>query len=155
MCGSASFRQYSIWRENIPISRTCHEALIPDIYCVCDDRRKLNITDSLVMNASLSLISYVNNLLPEYLCHNLTLKTPINAELILPSTSTAKPKGFEQRIEITLSVDPSDAIFRAQLTRSARSHIWTVKGEVNRINRYGNQSLCVHERFLKPFCYCL
>jgi len=57
-----------------------------------------------------------------------------------------------KRIEVVVSVDPSDAIFRAQLLITKKK--WKVIGEVDRINKYGNQSHCIDQRLLKPFCYC-
>jgi len=64
---------------------------------------------------------------------------------------------YVQRIELVVSVDPSDAKFRGQLTRNINivsSSDWKVNGEVDRINKYGNQSHCVDQVLLKPFCYC-
>jgi hypothetical protein len=69
-----------------------------------------------------------------------------------------KSQDFSQRIELVVSVDPSDAIFRGVLTRTMNTTStsdWKVKGEVDRINKYGNQSHCVDQAILKPFCYCL
>ncbi|CAG2103779.1 unnamed protein product [Medioppia subpectinata] len=148
-------RSYSPWRQPIPHSRTCLNALIPDNYCVCDKRKSMNVSEPIVRIASLALIQRINNFVPQEKCHKLSLESSISAEIILPSSSTAKPKGFESRIEITVSVKPSDAIFRAQLFRTARSHHWAVKGDITRINEYKNQSHCVHERQFKPLCFCL
>ncbi|XP_054163318.1 uncharacterized protein LOC128961138 [Oppia nitens] len=151
----STIRSYSPWRQSIPDWRTCDNALIPENYCVCNKRKLLNITEPIVKTASVALIKQINGLVPPLKCQTVYLKSTISAEIILPSSSTAKPRGFESRIEITVLAEPSGAIFRGQLIRTVYTPDWTVKGEINRINKYGNQSHCVRQRQLKPFCFCM
>jgi hypothetical protein len=72
---------YSPWRELIPSSRTCQDALIPDEFCVCDQRRAINVSDQIVIDASLALINHINNLVPHPLCQNITLNKSLKADV--------------------------------------------------------------------------
>lgn len=77
-------RSYSPWRELIPDDRTCTDALIPNIYCVCNGRKKLNTSDEIVTQASQLLMKTLNlfiNVLLKELCQPLKLKNIISAEV--------------------------------------------------------------------------
>jgi hypothetical protein len=72
---------YSPWKELIPESRTCQNSYIPENYCVCDNRKKLNLSEQTVLSASLALVDHINSLVPLNLCHSLSLETTIEAEV--------------------------------------------------------------------------
>lgn len=44
---------------------------------------------------------------------------------------------------------------QGMLRNSIADDTFTVIGDVNRINQYGNQSLCVHSAMLRKYCYCV
>lgn len=152
-------RAYSPWREEIPVERSCAQALIDDLYCACDRRLTLDAKKSpLAVNSSAALLATLNRMLERGLvdgCSRLKLKAILRAELIFPSDSTAQARGFAQRIELTVAVSPSGAIFRARLRRSYRQQDWSVDGgQVTRLDEYGDQPWCLSQRDLKPFCFC-
>nr|XP_027195057.1 uncharacterized protein LOC113789687 [Dermatophagoides pteronyssinus] len=151
-------RHYSPWREIIPITRNCTTALIPDLYCACDSRIKLDLNSSLVIDASNALVDHINHILNEYrsVCRLLVLNQIHLAEQILPSSATVHYRNFRQQIELTIMVEPSKGLFRSRLYRTANDpNHWIVEsGQITRINKYGQQSSCITQRDLKPFCYC-
>jgi hypothetical protein len=73
---------YSLWRQLIPKNRTCSQALIPQLYCVCDEHKQIDTTNQLAINVSLILVKHVNNLLPQ-ICHQLFLRHIIRAEVCI------------------------------------------------------------------------
>lgn len=75
---------------------------------------------------------------------------------ILPSSATVHYRNFRQQIELTILVEPSKGLFRSRLYRTANDlNQWIVEsGQITRINKYGQQSSCITQRDLKPFCYC-
>lgn len=148
--------------------RTCDQAGIPEEFCVCLQETFANVTDENVIRAANILISHVNSLLKNYRnCAILTLNEVRNAQLILPNIKTVmdpsisflyggrNPSGFFINYRIMISANPSDAILEATLKHSVKDDSFVVVGDVNRINRYGNQSICVNKPLLRKYCYCL
>uniref|UniRef100_T1KBP5 Uncharacterized protein n=1 Tax=Tetranychus urticae TaxID=32264 RepID=T1KBP5_TETUR len=69
--------------------------------------------------------------------------------------------GESNRVEVTISANPSNGVFQAQLylkntTNLDNSSIddWILEGDISRLNAYGNQSLCINDRVLQKYCYC-
>lgn len=71
---------YSLWRQTVPENRTCSEALIPQMYCVCDKRKRLETFDPKAKEVALLLVKKINEILPQE-CHQLSLRVLITAEV--------------------------------------------------------------------------
>ena len=152
-----SSSSYSPWRENISLGRTCKSALISEQHCACDRRITLDHqTSVLAKDASIAFVSYLNERISHHKeCRRLHLDHILKAELKFPSETTAHAKGFQQQIEITVNISPSNGTFQGTLYRTARQFEWKVyKGQVARFDEYGSQSSCVTERYLKKICLC-
>lgn len=82
---------FSPWRQEIPLTRTCQSAFIPDLYCSCDTRVKVDTGHSLATSASEALVRHVNSMLAAvaHLCHPLSLRRTLSAE-VSPSVSCAR-----------------------------------------------------------------
>lgn len=163
---------YSLWRQKVPENRTCAEALIPQIYCVCDQRRRLDASDYKTREIAQMVINKINDILPD-VCHQLSPRVLITAEVCPPNQTvlTIRCLSFAQEItfpqniptnsapkvnklyEMTLEVNPSSAIIRSQIHFFANNTI-ELDSELTRLNPYGNQSLCVSEPLLKKICFC-
>lgn len=63
-------------------------------------------------------------------------------------------KEEKDTIEIMLSAKPSGAEFRANMVKLHGVDDWILKGDVTRLNAYGNQSICIGIKQLRPLCYC-
>ena len=71
---------YSLWRQTVPDNRTCAEALIPQMYCVCDQRKRLDAKDPKVIKVAQVMVEKINDILPDS-CHKLSLRILIIAEV--------------------------------------------------------------------------
>lgn len=149
--------------------RSCETAGIPQDFCSCLQETAVNTSDARVIRGAAALIDRVNEMLADYrsLCAKLELEEIKNAQLILPNINAVRdsqksvlyggktPAGFYVDYRITALVEPSRAVFEGSLRYSVAEDKFSVSGEVNRINRYGNQSLCIKEPVLRKFCFCL
>ena len=75
-------QSYSLWRQTVPVNRTCAEALIPQMYCVCDQRKKLDTNEPKVKEIGTTFVQKINEFLPKK-CHKLSLRVIITAEVCL------------------------------------------------------------------------
>lgn len=141
---------FSPWREKIPATRTCEEARIPSSYCVCDQLEPVVIDDKEADSIGHLFVDHINDKLKsvENVCQNLRLK---EVQSTWGNVDQFDHEGI-QYLEVTISVEPSGGIFRAIFRRTRQG--MELKGEITRINAYGNQSSCLEKRSLKPFCYC-
>ena len=57
--------KYSVWRQLIPMSRTCAEAKIHQQYCVCIERQEVDIEDDRVQSAARAVIRFINTILEQ------------------------------------------------------------------------------------------
>ncbi len=48
---------------------------------------------------------------------------------------------------------PGEAFFESTVQRNGDKN-FEVIGDISRINRYGNQSHCIHNSFLEKYCFC-
>uniref|UniRef100_T1KAW5 Uncharacterized protein n=1 Tax=Tetranychus urticae TaxID=32264 RepID=T1KAW5_TETUR len=168
---------YSVWREEVPLDRTCKDALIPMEFCLCLKRHNFPVDSQLAQTASNALITKLNQALSDYnnICHELSLKSIYRSEVskthILVRALYIVLKhivdlivrlpGESNRVEVTISAKPSDGVFQAQLylkntTNLDNSDIddWVLEGDISRLNAYGNQSSCIDDRVLRKYCYC-
>lgn len=159
-------RGWSLFRP-IPTVRSCEEAGIPEEFCICQRESTVNVTDSRVTKAAIVLLNHINQLLIDYRdkCVLLTLKEVMNAQTFLPNAKLVKAaipilntgidtRGLYINYRVTILTTPSDALFEGTLRNSVQDNSFTVIGDVNRINKYGNQSVCIQSALLRKYCYC-
>uniref|UniRef100_A0A914VCR0 Uncharacterized protein n=1 Tax=Plectus sambesii TaxID=2011161 RepID=A0A914VCR0_9BILA len=162
-------RGYSLLRP-LPVKRTCEEAGIPGSYCVCQRETFLNVTDRKVLDAAQTLVDHLNLMLKDYsqMCAHLQLKDIRHAQMFMPPMNMVlnpsyktffknikKPSGFFINYRVAIEVAPSGALLEATLRNSLNDKAFTVIDDVNRINKYGNQSLCIQSAVLRKYCYCI
>ncbi|CAD5232252.1 unnamed protein product [Bursaphelenchus xylophilus] len=151
----------------IPADRNCDQAGIPEEYCICQREKQISKEDPVVKRAAEELISEINKILkPHGECAQLSLTEIRGASSSLPNADILqKPGTFFHSTSLSLgayinylvmvSAAPSNAIFEGVVRHDISTDKLNVVGEINRINRYGNQSVCVHEQLLRKFCYCI
>uniref|UniRef100_T1KBP6 Uncharacterized protein n=1 Tax=Tetranychus urticae TaxID=32264 RepID=T1KBP6_TETUR len=142
---------YSVWREEVPLDRTCKDALIPVEYCLCLKRHNFPVDSQLAQIVSTALVARLNQALSEFndLCHELFLKDIYNAEVArLPGELNPN-----NRVEVTISANPPNGTFQALLYLKDTTNLnnsgidnWMLEGDVSRLDFYGNQSLCINDR---------
>ncbi|XP_015784904.1 uncharacterized protein LOC107362375 [Tetranychus urticae] len=150
---------YSVWREEVPLDRTCKDALIPMEFCLCLKRHNFPVDSQLAQIVSTALVTRLNQALFEFnnLCYELSLKDVHSVKIVrLPGESNPS-----DRVEVTLSVNPSNGLFQAQLYLKNATNLnnsgiddWILEGDVSRLDSYGNQSSCINDRVLRKYCYC-
>jgi len=156
----------------LPENRTCHQAGIPDSYCLCGRHETLQPDQQWITRAAQSIIDRLNELLAPTgtfyrvikchidhlylgLCQKISLKSVQQASLIHRNQKT-------QRLRLQIVALPHDAIFDALLrpSRSAYSfqNRWEVAGEIQRLNVYWMYVSCMKNTkndSLVKYCSCL
>ncbi|CAD5224334.1 unnamed protein product [Bursaphelenchus okinawaensis] len=164
------FRKYSKRGLSLlrPIpNRTCDQAGIPEEYCICEREKQVSKKDTVVKRAADELVKHINSILSSHKeCAILQLQDIRGASSTIPNVDVLqKPGTFFRSTSLSLgayinylvmvTASPSNGIFEGIVRHDISSDKLNVIGEVNRINRYGNQSLCVHEQLLRKYCYCV
>ena len=150
--GSSPFR----W---ISKNRTCEEAGIPDEYCICAREKQLSTDDTRVKTAARVLLEYINSdllrsTINQGVCSPLYLRHILSAQMLSLGAHVAKPQGFRVLYRVMVHVMPSNALFEGTVEADAWNRQGKIVGDVNRINRYGNQSHCVSDKIVQLYCYC-
>ncbi|KAK7864712.1 hypothetical protein R5R35_010964 [Gryllus longicercus] len=136
-------------------ARSCPQAGVASEYCVCVREVALRAGDEAVQAAAQALVAHVNALLRRAPCAPLALARVHSAQLLLPNGGVSTPKGFAVEVRVAVRVAPSDALLEGTVERDAWEPLGRVRGEVARINKYGNQSHCIGDRTLRLYCYCV
>jgi hypothetical protein len=61
---------------------------------------------------------------------------------------------FIKHYLLTINVKPSNALFEATVKLNITSGQMLMIGEVSRINKYGDQSSCISDPFMRRYCFC-
>jgi hypothetical protein len=78
-------------------------------------------------------------------------------------TVMTKPGGALFEVQVDLGCLPSHSLLicshhthlQGTLSYDLIDSTFTVVGDINRINRYGNSSYCVHTQLLRKYCVCV
>ncbi|XP_062573561.1 uncharacterized protein LOC134235442 isoform X2 [Saccostrea cucullata] len=158
-------RGISLFTE-IPERRSCNDAEIPGDYCVCNSYEPINNDDKISKELAEFLVSYINKDLTKHKkkCAKLKLSKIKDTYLVKSNLQRREEReefsirnlffqpdlGGKTYLSVIETV-PGYALFEATI----RSHdSFDVIGRVNRANKYGNQSSCIHDKLAEPFCYC-
>ncbi len=138
--------------ENIPRSRSCGDALIPDKYCSCvqtskiskeDFEEKTNTKAEKVINFILDYVNKITERIRDkcvaYKFDKLDYINIINLKEL-------------HRFKFVLYFQPGEAIFDALV--KFENNKFSILDKVVRLSRYGNQSDCVEDSYLKNYCFC-
>jgi hypothetical protein len=75
------------------------------------------------------------------------------AKLSLDKVTDARSLGSLHHLQVTLVTKPGGGSFKATVKRMGGS-LFKVQGDIIRTNLYRNDSWCVDNFQIKPFCYC-
>ncbi|WKY14085.1 hypothetical protein Q1695_004707 [Nippostrongylus brasiliensis] len=132
--------------------RNCREAGVPDEYCMCHWETAVDHNTRIIRELAHDLVVHLNNRLSSHKrCAKLSLSRVLHATIIERSDIETTP----QQYRIIIEAAPSRALFEALVKYSHTAQVALVYDRVNRINSYGNQSLCVYEQELRKYCYCI
>ncbi|XP_069128838.1 uncharacterized protein [Argopecten irradians] len=154
--------------QKIPKERTCANASIAENFCPCYIS-KATAKDSpnvqKIVNFSLERI---NRMLGNHrdVCVVLTLSQIKDAQLIVssfkryeakkkfsPRESFFTPENDKSKYTILFETSPSDALFEVTAHIESSGEV-SIVGDVIRTNRYGTQSQCISDKFLRNYCFC-
>lgn len=168
----------------IPEFRTCADAGIEEMYCTCREKTHVSTETDLVKSLASKLVAGINQILSDVsdVCetldlHNITEVTVVYSnidELNMPekqrkaeesdvpffSRFLKRPGSSDKetgRYTVLFHTVPGFAYFEGTVDYSQfapEASQFTVVGEPSRLDRYGTQSHCVQDSFLKLYCYC-
>ncbi|XP_034473440.1 uncharacterized protein LOC117780871 [Drosophila innubila] len=133
----------------IPETRDCQLASIPAEFCLCHKLHQVSSTDDKSEKAAQLMVERINLYIKNYTyCESLELNEILDA-YILKRSNDDHGIGLKVRFR----TQPGEGLFEGTATFSGNS--LTLNGPILRINRYGNQSYCVHNYKIEMYCYCL
>lgn len=163
--------------HSIPLERTCADAGIEEKYCTCGEKVIIATQTEFVKTLARYLVKGINSILTKHqdVCHILTLHNVTEASVTFSNSDKENlPKGQpgffsrffhrqkqEQsgRYYILFHTLPGYAYFEGTVDFSeygpegVKDEMKMI-GEPSRLDRYGNQSQCVQDSFIRLFCYC-
>lgn len=159
-------RGISFFRE-IPEKRSCDDAAIPGDYCVCNSYDQMDAGSTVSKDVAQFLVSYINQVLSKQGDKCAKLQISLIKDFFLVNSNLQRRKENEEftfrNIFISDTEDkkflsvfetvPGHALFEATVSTNKKGS-YDVIGRVNRVNKYGNQSWCIENKFAKPLCYC-
>lgn len=159
--------------SEIPENRTCEDASILPHWCTCAHHIKLSPIDKNVRTLSANIVHTINEYLVKYnnLCEQLYVDSIIEAEKLVLSDKVLKFKESRNDVigrhvsygdkakayvdyQLTLKTRPGGAIFEATIQHNEIDDLYEIRGDISRINLYGDQSHCISNHNLKKYCYC-
>lgn len=162
-------RGISLFRQ-IPASRSCADAWIPEHYCACYSSVPVNISTDPGLRLALKAIIIQLNLRLQHrpICAQLELFKIQEAFQIvngLEHTDTEntgislfqyfKPEQERTtRYFVVIETVPGHAIFEATYDLFGKSDGMLI-GDIIRVNKYKNQADCISDKLLRPLCFCV
>ena len=164
-----------------PVARTCTDAGIPSAYCTCGKQVSLSTSSSLASMFASQIVSGINTYFTNHsnVCMNLTVHNITEFKVIYFLNSSKHAidlvaDASEAPYPINVGLDSTDertgrytivyftypgfARFESILdivwTNESENKLSVFTAEPSRLNKYGNQSHCVQEAFLKMYCFC-
>ncbi|KAL3848085.1 hypothetical protein ACJMK2_018966 [Sinanodonta woodiana] len=168
-------RGISLLKE-IPHNRTCASAHIDIHWCTCLQQVELQTTDTYVLQSANKLIWLINELLiPVHkFCATLNIKKIIQAYLLVPNEKVLrfiKTADEDNRVanfsrdinldvahfQLTVETAPNNGLYEATVQVNMTKGLYSITGDISRINMYGDQPACIQDMYpdLRKYCYCL
>jgi len=163
-----SLRSLSLFQP-VSTERSCLDAWVPENYCACYTSTPVNVSEgTLAQDLATVMIDGLNRKFEnEPRCVKLTLNKITDVRLVtngLQHASTEntgisflqffRPEEVTKlRYDITIETLPGRGAFEATYHVTSGSQILLL-GDIVRINKYGNQSICITDKLLRPYCFC-
>ena len=160
----------------VPESRSCEQAAIEPHYCPCLNWEDVSHNQELKESTTAAVVDFMNGLMKTAgdQCETLSVRNVTRLDSFLPRKDVLTfkhtvdinglvPKFDEdmtlnfELLQLVLITNPGQGLFEVTLKHSLDTGDFTVRAEdISRINKYGNASACVSDRFpnLSKFCYC-
>ncbi|GIY09028.1 uncharacterized protein CDAR_3311 [Caerostris darwini] len=157
----------------ISVNRTCEEANILPHWCPCQTHKPVSVTEPVVENCALALIDTINELLKPYenVCAPLKMEKILDArfgqandvvlrfvkhqnDVINRHVILGEKINAPGDYLIVISVSPSGGIFEGTVRYDVEDGTYRVLDDISRLNKYGNQSICISNARIRKFCFC-
>lgn len=146
--------------EEIPVTRTCSQANIPEHYCACQTIEVIGNDSREAMIAAADVIARVNELTlgERRQCAEYALDYVAKIYRSRPTSAFSHDKrnitAFVTDYTVTVSAVPGWARFEGTVRFQKNLSIGVI-GDVSRIDRYGLTSACVaNDAILRKYCWC-
>lgn len=141
------------------------EAFVPEHFCVCYKSVEIPVEGNpLVEKMGRAVVQKINDLLSvEPQCAGLTLRKVIRADHVTEAQKAAysinviRPKfqkDLRQKYTVVVEAHPGGGHFYATCILKDRRHIEVLE-DIDRLNKYNNQSHCTDRHKLRHLCYCV
>ncbi|KAH8410063.1 hypothetical protein KR009_005087 [Drosophila setifemur] len=132
----------------IPDDRTCDQAGISSLFCVCRNLTALPTDDGLVVRSSRFLVRSINSLISSQAkCREQKLHKVLQAHFV-----NFGEDSFIFELKLRIKTFPGNGVFEATV-RLSNELILT--SPINRITPYLGNSYCVSDPYIKTMCFCL
>ncbi|XP_002132842.3 uncharacterized protein [Drosophila pseudoobscura] len=147
--GSETPRGVSLFLP-VPSWRTCNTSNIRVAYCLCQKLTPLQLDDRTAMLVARNALLSINQLLDPYpMCLPLELKAVVSAYSSVPHVSHEHDK---RDYTVRFLTIPGGAYF--ETTSRMTDGVLYQAGEIVRIMHRNNNSNCISDLKLEPYCYC-
>ncbi|XP_017155434.1 uncharacterized protein LOC108164299 [Drosophila miranda] len=147
--GSETPRGVSLFLP-VPSWRTCNTSNIPVAYCLCQKLTPLQLDDRTARTVARNALLSINQLLDPYpMCLPLELKAVVSAYSSVPHVSHEHDK---RDYTVRFQTIPGGAYF--ETTSRMTDGVLYQAGEIVRIMHRNNNSNCIGDLKLEPYCYC-
>ncbi|XP_065217381.1 uncharacterized protein LOC135843428 [Planococcus citri] len=173
--GTLDERGISLFRK-IPKQRSCRDAEIEPHWCACLVWQTIDFNTKIIHRAAKEFVEFLNQYNSQFtnLCKKLDLDSIRDAAKLLPNKRVLTFKGsldvdghlpdLTNKIRITsdlyqirVKTTPGNGLFEFSsiYDRTDDRFIFQIQ-DVSRINKYGDDSLCIYDNQeqLRKYCYC-
>uniref|UniRef100_T1J7E8 Uncharacterized protein n=1 Tax=Strigamia maritima TaxID=126957 RepID=T1J7E8_STRMM len=139
----------------VSLNRTCSIANIESQFCTCFERQQVSVENESAIAGAKLLTENINQMISSLSnsCAVLELKQIIEVSAHDVDIDR-KEKELYTNYLITFEVSPSKGIFQGIALFNHMTDEYTIEKNIDRLNKYGNQSLCINDPHLRLFCYC-
>ncbi|OWF43798.1 uncharacterized protein LOC110459247 [Mizuhopecten yessoensis] len=160
-------RGISLFRK-IPKERTCADAGISEQFCPCFVSKPADMKSPEVQKVVNFSVDKINRLLNDHreVCEVLHLSQIKDAQLVTSNfkryetkkTFTIKeffntPVEDENKYTVLIETTPGGALFEVTAHVETDGEVILI-GDITRTNKYGTQSQCINDKFLRNYCFC-
>uniref|UniRef100_A0A1B6EWE6 Uncharacterized protein n=1 Tax=Cuerna arida TaxID=1464854 RepID=A0A1B6EWE6_9HEMI len=141
--------------DEVPWNRSCNDVGVTQHWCTCYEYRKLTTQDISVQSMARFTVGEINLLLEDG--RDMLENNTQCATLRVKQVVSVRSKVYERKLGyhdyvILFETMPGQALFEATVRDSGQ---FKLLDTISRINSYGSQSKCMHNAFLRKYCFCV